>query len=106
MPDQLRLFEEGNRADLTAATLREADLRGATFSGDIPGEWGIADTDLIISRAIVNVVIHRGATLDGADLSGAILDEADLREVRVTTEQLDQAKSLQGATIPDGSIHP
>lgn len=93
-------------ADLTAATLTEADLKGATFSGDIPGEWGIADTDLIISSAMVKIITHKEAILDGADLSGAILDEADLREVRVTTEQLDKAKSLRDAIMPDGTKHP
>ena len=35
-----------------------------------------------------------------ADLSGANLEGA-----KVTLEQLDQAKSLKGATLPDGTVH-
>jgi uncharacterized protein YjbI with pentapeptide repeats len=36
----------------------------------------------------------------GADLSGT-----DLRGAIVTDEQLAQAKSLKGATMPDGTVH-
>ena len=47
--------------------------------------------------------------LDGvieANLVGAMLEDAKLLGANVTTEQLDKAKSLKGATMPDGSIHP
>jgi uncharacterized protein YjbI with pentapeptide repeats len=48
-----------------------------------------------------------GADLSGADLSDADLSGANLRDARgVTDEQLDQAASLEGATMPDGSKHP
>jgi Pentapeptide repeats (8 copies) len=47
-----------------------------------------------------------GVNLSGADLSGANLNDTNLRGALVTQEQLDRAKSLQGATMPDGSIHP
>jgi uncharacterized protein YjbI with pentapeptide repeats len=41
------------------------------------------------------------------DLSLADLTGADLRNVReLTVGQLDQAYSLEGATMPDGSKHP
>jgi uncharacterized protein YjbI with pentapeptide repeats len=48
-----------------------------------------------------------GAILDGADLSGAILDGADLSGAKgITSEDLEkQARSLKGATMPDGSKH-
>jgi hypothetical protein len=48
------------------------------------------------------------ANLSGADLSGANLSEADWRGVNlngaknVTVEQLEQAKTLEGAIMPDG----
>jgi uncharacterized protein YjbI with pentapeptide repeats len=47
----------------------------------------------------------------GADLSGALLDEADLSRANlsgadVTQEQLDRTKSLEGILMPDGSTHP
>jgi uncharacterized protein YjbI with pentapeptide repeats len=53
------------------------------------------------------------ADLREADLSNAILIEADLSRANlegvtgITIEELEkQAKSLKGATMPDGSIHP
>jgi uncharacterized protein YjbI with pentapeptide repeats len=48
-----------------------------------------------------------GANLSGADLSGADLSGADLSGAQgVTEEELEeQAKTLEGATMPKGSIH-
>jgi uncharacterized protein YjbI with pentapeptide repeats len=53
-----------------------------------------------------------GAKLSGAKLSGAVLSDvdlsgADLSGVQgVTNEELEQqAESLEGATMPDGSKH-
>ena len=43
-----------------------------------------------------------GANLKGADLSGANLSDAK----GITKEQLAQAESLEGATMPNGSQHP
>jgi hypothetical protein len=50
--------------------------------------------------------ILRSAVLSHANLVGAILYDAILSHARITEEQLKKAKSLQGATMPDGSIHP
>ncbi len=47
-----------------------------------------------------------GANLIWAYLSGADLRGAILNGVEVTQEQLDKAKSLQGAILPNGSKHP
>jgi uncharacterized protein YjbI with pentapeptide repeats len=41
-----------------------------------------------------------------ADLEEANLVRADLTGANVTEEQLNKAKSLKGAIMPDGSIHP
>ena len=47
------------------------------------------------------------ASLNGANLNGsADLSRAYLSGAIVTTEQLDQAQSLKGAIMPDGSKHP
>ena len=46
-----------------------------------------------------------GADLSGAVLSGADLSDANLHEARITAEQLATVRSLQGATMPDGSKH-
>jgi hypothetical protein len=71
----------------------------------------LSDADLSIFHLIyadLNGAFLSDAELNFANLSGAILNDADLRDVRgVTEEQLEeQAKTLEGATMPDGSIHP
>jgi uncharacterized protein YjbI with pentapeptide repeats/NADH:ubiquinone oxidoreductase subunit 3 (subunit A) len=76
------------------ASLRGADLRFANLKG--------AD----LSSADLKGVVMHGGDLKGSDLSGADLSEADLAGVTVTKKQLKQVKSLKGATMPDGSIHP
>src|SRR5258708_6763834 len=77
-------------------SLKKADLRKINFS-----HTSLQDTDL----SEVN--------LSESDLSGANLREVDLsradlqRATDITSEELEkQAKSLQGATMPDGNIHP
>jgi len=54
---------------------------------------GLTDADL------------EGANLEGADLSNAYLGGANLKGANVTDEQLATCKSLEGATMPDGSKH-
>lgn len=77
------------RAILTNAILELADLRGAN----------IREADLI--RYDLS-----NADLTEADLSGAILIGANLRgAIGTTPEQLAKAKSLEGATLPDGTKH-
>ena len=84
-----------SRANLVGADLREADLKGANLR-----EANLHWADLIsasLSRAY----------LGSADLSLADLSGADLRNVKeLTVRQLEQAYSLEGATIPDGSMRP
>jgi uncharacterized protein YjbI with pentapeptide repeats len=95
-------------ADLSGADLRRADLSGADLSG--------AD----LSKAFMHSVRLSGADLSEADLSEADLayadlsgtivydtdlNDADLSGAKVTDEQLGQARSLVGATMPDGSVH-
>lgn len=64
-----------SEADLTSTNLQQADLSGADLSG---------------------------ANLEGADLSGANLEGAE----GVTIEELEeQAGSLEGATMPNGTEH-
>jgi hypothetical protein len=45
------------------------------------------------------------ADLRGANLTKADLTDADLTGANVTQDQLDQAKALEGATMPDGPIN-
>lgn len=91
------------------------NLRGATLHGAALGWLHLSGADLSnanlwradlggpkLSEAILITANLHGAILYGAKLSGAILKDA----TGITTEQLDKAKSLKGATMPDGSIHP
>jgi hypothetical protein len=75
-------------ADLRKANLSGADLRRANLRG--------AD----LSRADLS-----GANLSGANLREADLSGANLTRATVTVNQLATTKSLEGATMPDGTKH-
>jgi hypothetical protein len=102
-------------ADLRGANLRRANLRGADLSranlggADLTGadlrEANLRETNLHWADLISANL--RGAYVGRTDLSLADLSLADLRDVKeLTAGQLDQAYSLEGATMPDGSKHP
>ena len=78
-----RLIVATKAAKLTLATLNNADLRNAN-----------------LRNADLHYAELPGTKLSGADLSGVDLTDA----VGWTEEQLDQAESLVGATMPDGTI--
>ena len=95
---------ELSEADLRRAALRRANLRGADLRG-------VSLCDYILMEANRENADLQGTDLSDAELSGADLSKADLSGANlsgatVTTEQLEQAKSLKGATMPDGSKHP
>ena len=105
-----------SEADLRLANLREADLRDADLSYTNLREADLRGADL--SYTDLRYADLRYADLRGADLSEASLSEAklfgaDLSEanlkgaIGVTVEEMKkQAKSLKGATMPDGSKYP
>jgi len=78
--------------DLSTANLSYADLRGA----DLSGAFFKKIVSIKSSSQLPQVNLLFGVNLFGANLSGA----------KVTEEQLKEAKSLEGATMPDGSKHP
>jgi hypothetical protein len=94
------------KADLSLANLSYANLYKAILRGAHLIEADLDYADLrgahLINANLTN------ATLKHADLRGADLSDAILKDVRgITAEELEkQAKSLKGATMPDGSIHP
>jgi uncharacterized protein YjbI with pentapeptide repeats len=68
---------------------------------------GITLPHATLSDANLRDANLRYADLSGANLSGANLSGANLTDAkRWTKEQLAKAKSLEGATMPDGSKHP
>ena len=108
------LYTNLRGADLTSAKLSEANLHGANLrEADLSGA-NLTSAKLFGAKlfgAKLSEANLRGADLREANLSGAILRGADLREANlskaiVTLEQLEKAKSLKDATMPDGSIHP
>ncbi|MFL6180497.1 MAG: pentapeptide repeat-containing protein [Actinomycetes bacterium] len=87
-------------ADLREANLRDANLRGADLRGANLRQANLHWADLVSANL-------SGAYVGRTDLSLADLKGADLRNVKeLTVGQLDQAYSLEGATMPDGSKHP
>jgi len=86
---------------LIGADLSETDLGGANLGGANLSEANLWEANLWEANL-------RGADLRGADLTNANLMEANLTEANltgaeVTTEQLMQAKSLEGAIMPNGT---
>jgi uncharacterized protein YjbI with pentapeptide repeats len=89
-------------ADFDGANLQHADLSDnnlieANFTGAQLNDADLSDTDLVRAKLA-------NANLTNAHLQGANLSRADLLGARVTTSQLAQASSIQGATLPNGSI--
>ena len=80
-------------AELPQASLRWADLGGADLGGADLRRANLREADL------------QRADLGGAHLYWADLREADLSGANVNQEQLAQARSLKGATLPDGTVH-
>lgn len=118
-------------ADLTALYLMSADLHGVDFSGaDL--SWVDLNDSWLRGTYLMDATLHGTflagadlvmADLSNADLSEAILDDANLTDefdvfdtkltgvnftnatltgANVTYEQLRQAESLRGATMPNG----
>ena len=97
------------KTDLSYADLSYADLYEADLSGTFLPYATLSSAFLYtanLSYAFLYTANLSGANLDGANLSGANLGDANLSSAVVTEEQLEKAKSLKGATMPDGSIHP
>jgi uncharacterized protein YjbI with pentapeptide repeats len=90
-------------AHLEKACLAATRLRGANLSGAMLHNANLTMVDLSGANLRRSLLFY--TQLDGAKLDGAILDEAIIITSHVTQEQLDKAKSLKGATMPDRSIH-
>ncbi|MEX2030707.1 MAG: pentapeptide repeat-containing protein [Anaerolineales bacterium] len=79
-------------ASLKATSWFEANVQGAFFDG----------ADLQNAHLSMHAV---GPHFAEADLSGAMLYKANLRGAHVRDEQLSRARSLWGATMPDGRLY-
>jgi uncharacterized protein YjbI with pentapeptide repeats len=105
-------FAKLSDAHLPSANLRNAMLSGAnlssadlTYANLRAGRLGVANlSHANLSHANLSEANLSHADLSGADLSNADLRGADLGDARgVSNEALEQqAKSLEGATMPNG----
>jgi hypothetical protein len=84
-------------ANLVGSYLKDVALRGANLSGANLSGANLSGANLSRSEDT-----KRATDLTDAELSGADLSGADLSGATVTKEQLAQASSLEGATMPDG----
>src|SRR5260370_1005217 len=90
-------------ANLVGANLGAADLGAANLSGADLREASLGGAEL--SGADLRGASLREADLTRVDLTRANLTGADLAGAKVTSQQLNQAKSLKGANMPDGTIY-
>ena len=87
---------ELQEANLTDAVMVRADLESANLMGTFLTRANLTDADLKWAEL-------QGAWLDEANLQNAELNNANLSGAHdVTLEQLQSAKTLQGAILPDG----
>jgi uncharacterized protein YjbI with pentapeptide repeats len=97
-----------SKANLMGADLSRADLRGANLSGASMGHCDLSGADLSqanLSKAELLWADLSKANLSGADMGRAWLERANLTDAIVSDEQLAQTKTLEGATLPDGTVH-
>jgi uncharacterized protein YjbI with pentapeptide repeats len=93
-------------ADLSGSDLRYADVSGASLSkADLSGSdlryANLSNANLSVSS--LDKADLRYANLSEANLSWAYLKEADLSDTyRLTDAQIAAAKTLEGATMPNG----
>ncbi len=90
-------------ADLSNLNLFKANLSASNLSGAYLNNADLRDAFLI--QTDLKEAFLWGADLREADLAGADLSRAFLLGAIVTDIQLEKAKSLKGATMPDGSIN-
>jgi hypothetical protein len=91
------------KGNLTSAILVRADLSGAILHSTNFGKAGLQRVDL--QGANLRGANLQDANLQGANLRRARLQGANLQDAKVTDEQLADAWSLQGATLPDGHTY-
>jgi len=101
-------------ADLWQADLNGIYLRDAHLGGSLC--WKVDFSDAFLHGAYLGGIQFREVTWNGADLSEAYLEGATFLDADgkprkdatgVIIEELEKkVKSLQGAIMPDGKIHP
>jgi len=81
------------KALLENANLQKIDLEGANL------------TEAILVHADFRGAILQEAVMFNSNFHGANLEKCNLKNSKVTLSQLAKAKSLEGATMPDGMVY-
>lgn len=101
--------EHGFSPDLKKALLRRVNLRNAQLLGINLNEADLSEAYLsganLVGAYLAAADLHE-ARLRHTHLQGADLTNANLQGAILTTKQLDTVKSLKGAIMPDGTVHP
>lgn len=92
----IRVLANVDHRNAVFGFLRDADLIGRRMAQD-----GNDDTQ---PNGPKPVALLERIVLRGANLRGANLRDADLRRATVTNQQLAQASSPVGATLPEGTV--
>jgi hypothetical protein len=105
-------------ADLFDANLQEADLEGADLEGANLGKADLEEANLKaanlkaanlkaanLKEVDLSKANLQAANLEGASINGANLRETNLRGVSPYWFNLLTVADLQGAIMPDGSLH-
>jgi uncharacterized protein YjbI with pentapeptide repeats len=93
------------RSDLRNTDLQHTDLTGADLSAANLTQANLREANLVqakLNKANLREADLSEADLSEADLSEAVLDGAKLDKALVADAQLDAARSLEGATMPNG----
>ncbi len=99
-------------SDLGGLHLSRCDMSGANLSHADLGDTDLSESSLVDAMLVEADLYYtdlRDADLSGADLHLSVIHDADLAGVnfagaKVTESQLSGARSLVGATMPDGSV--
>jgi hypothetical protein len=86
--------------EFSETNLSEANLRAANLESIDLEHTDLSDTDL--RDANLSYAYLHDTNLERANLQGANLKKANLSEAKVTDDQLAEAGSLEGATMPNG----
>jgi uncharacterized protein YjbI with pentapeptide repeats len=86
--------------EMLGVNMSDTDLHGAILSDAILAFANLAHANL--AKADFHACDMRNTNLTGANLAGANLRDV----IGLNNTQLSTIKSLKGATMPDGSVHP
>lgn len=97
-----------DKANLENVLFSKSWFCGANFTGSTLNEVSFEGADLSpwYENEIKKVSTFSSAKLNSVNFNGADLTEVDFRYATVSLDLLSKAKSLKGAIMPNGEVHP